>query len=129
MSVSSLESKSGLDISIKNVTGFIQDKFPNIDIEDIPGLNPNDPPGTSANFAVFMFSLIFGMFWITYITFFNSRVVGAIVTKIANSFVKDGYIRVRTLIRFTIFISFSSRNQIDCAHRLLFYVNLKHYVF
>ena len=117
MSVSSLGSKSGWDITmgIKNLTGSIQETFPEVDISDIPGLNPNDPPG--ANFAVFMFSLIFGMFWITYITFFNSRVVGAIITKIANSFVKDGYIRVRS---FTIFISFSSRNQIECLYRLHF---------
>ena len=87
--------KSGSDI-FQNVTGILKEKFPGVNIEDIPGFSgegTNRETGT--NFAVFMFSLIFSMFWITYITFFNSRVVGAIVTKIANRFVNEGYVKVR----------------------------------
>ena len=32
-----------------------------------------------------MCSLILSIFWITYIAFFNSRVVGSVVTRLANS--------------------------------------------
>merc|ERR1712018_1118486 len=49
-------------------------------------------------------SLIFAIFWITYITFFNSRVFGSLLTRIANSkfmktFIGDigGYIKVGSL--------------------------------
>ena len=34
------------------------------------------------------------MLWVTYITFFNSRVVGSLTTSIINKFVKIGYIKV-----------------------------------
>ena len=95
MSNAMLNSDSGSNI-LQNFTGILQEKFPNINFNDVPGIPGGDSDGTttSTNFAVFMFSLIFGMFWITYITFFNSRVVGAIVTKIANRFVNDGYLKV-----------------------------------
>ena len=43
---------------------------------------PIDP---STNFLLFLCSLMFAMFWVTYITFYNSRLVGSIMTKIANS--------------------------------------------
>ena len=95
--------KSGSDI-FQNVTGILKEKFPGVKIEDIPGFSGDGTNAeTGANFAVFMFSLIFGMFWITYITFFNSRVVGAIVTKIANRFVNEGYIKVRKLYIYVFF--------------------------
>ena len=32
---------------------------------------------------------------VTYITFFNSRVVGSVATKLANKFIKTGYIQVQ----------------------------------
>ncbi len=60
---------------------------------DIPGMVPESG---STNFLFFMCSLVFGMFWITYITFFNSRVVGKILTRICSRFVTEGHIRVRT---------------------------------
>ena len=89
------ERKSGTTEFLTNLTGVIQDKFPNIKIDEIPGLDPAlDDNESRTNFAVFMCSLIFGMFWITYITFFNSRVVGSIITRIANRFVKVGYVKV-----------------------------------
>ncbi len=92
MSASESASPSEFAEKIRNITGILQDKFPNVNIGDIPGL---DDPRPQANFAVFMFSLIFGMFWVTYIAFFNSRVVGSIVTRIANKFVAKGaYIKV-----------------------------------
>jgi len=81
----------------RNFTGILQDKFPSVDISDIPGLNAGGdltPTTRSSNFAIFMCSLIFGMFWITYITLFNGRVVGSIITKIANKFVSGGYFKV-----------------------------------
>ena len=92
---SSYESKSGADI-LSNLTGIIQEKFPKINVGDIPGLDDNSNESRT-NFAVFMCSLIFGMFWITYITFFNSRVVGSIVTRILNRFVQVGYDKVRSI--------------------------------
>ena len=92
---SSYESKSGADI-LSNLTGIIQEKFPKINVGDIPGLDDNSNESRT-NFAVFMCSLIFGMFWITYITFFNSRVVGSIVTRILNRFVQVGYVKVRSI--------------------------------
>jgi hypothetical protein len=93
--MSSMESASPSEFAekIRNFTGILQNKFPNVNIGDIPGLDDNTD--TRSNFAVFLCSLIFGMFWITYITFFNSRVVGSIVTKIANKFVRGGYIKVK----------------------------------
>ena len=97
--------KSGSNI-LKNFTEDLKKQFPGVNIEDIPGLYEDGTNAeTGANFAVFMFSLIFGMFWVTYITFFNSRVVGAIFTKIANRFVNEGYIKVRKLYIFFILIS------------------------
>ena len=81
----------------RNFTGILQDKFPNVDLSDIPGLDTGGdltPTTRSSNFAIFMCSLIFGMFWITYITLFNARVVGSIITKIANKFVSEGYFKV-----------------------------------
>ena len=85
-----------------NITGILQDKFPNIEFGDIPGLDGKDGgDGVSTPrtyFAIFMCSLIFSIFWITYITFLNSRVVGSILTRLANSkFTWDfgGHIEVR----------------------------------
>ncbi len=75
----------------------LKDKFPDINI-DIPGLVPESGP---TNFLFFMWSLVFGMFWITYITFFNSRIVGKILTRICRRFVKEGHIRVSGYFRHT----------------------------
>ena len=75
---------------------LLQDKFPSVKISDIPGLDTDGTLGTSANFLLFMMSLVFGMVWITYITFFNSRLVARFVTKIANRFLggNGGYFKV-----------------------------------
>ena len=90
-----LQSKGGAKDIFSNITGILEETFPDVDITDIPGFKPGEnTPETRTNFAVFMCSLIFGMFWITYITFFNSRVIGSICTKIINSFVKVGYVKV-----------------------------------
>ena len=96
-----------LDKKWQNFTGKTIDQLqgiiPDVDISKIPGWGGDgDRDGQpSANFAVFMMSLIFAIFWITYITFFNSRVVGSLLTRIANSkflhrFIGDtgGYIKV-----------------------------------
>lgn len=78
----------------KNLTRALDDRFPDINFKDIPGLDNNEE-ATGANFLLFMCSLVFGVIWITYITFFNSRVVGKIVTRVVNRFVADGYVKVR----------------------------------
>lgn len=85
--------RSEFDETMKNISGILQDKFPEIKM-DIPGLDPG-LPSKGANFLLFMCSLVFGMVWITYITFFNSRLVGRILTRVANRFVKEGHIKVR----------------------------------
>ena len=93
--------------SLQNFSNTLQEKFPELDI-DIPGLNCREESGPDCHqtrhgsFAIFMCSLIFSIFWITYITFLNARVVGSIVTKLANSKIakkligdQGGYIEVR----------------------------------
>ena len=65
-------------------------KFPDIDIAAIPGVClPTEPNECQEDrptyFLIFMCSLILSIFWITYIAFFNSRVVGSVVTRLANS--------------------------------------------
>ena len=81
----------------------LKEQFPEVDFGVIPGINDPEDPQSRTNFAVFMSSLIIGMIWITYITFFNSRAVGRIVTSIANRFVKSGYIKVSTILKYTFF--------------------------
>lgn len=46
-----------------------------------------------SNFASFLFSLLIAKIWVVYITFYSSRVTGLVFTKVANRFIKDGYIR------------------------------------
>ena len=72
---------SVIDEKLRNISDILRDKFPDINI---------DIPSTGANFLLFMCSLVFGMVWITYITFFNSRIVGNILTRIVNRFVTTG---------------------------------------
>ena len=85
-----------VDEKLRNITGILQDKFPNVKISDIPGLDSIDGlPSTGTNFLLFMCSLVLAMFWITYITFFNSRIMGRIATRISNKFISDGYLKVR----------------------------------
>ena len=104
--------KDRLEQEFKNYTKKAIDILgpvaPDVDFETIPGWGDKGNEGPpSANFAVFMMSLIFAIFWITYITFFNSRVVGSLVTRIANSKliqrligVSGGYIRVNAMFYF-----------------------------
>jgi hypothetical protein len=48
-----------------------------------------------SNFAFLLSSLICGMIWIIYITYYNSRVIGYIVTRLLKRFyIKDGYLKV-----------------------------------
>jgi len=49
---------------------------------------------TDPNFATFLLSLIVGITWIVYITFYSSRVTGLLVTKLVNHFFKDGHIKI-----------------------------------
>lgn len=90
---SSSSSSNIVGETLRNLTGILQDRLPGIDLKDIPGLDDDDeyyngegvPTPRSTNFAIFMCSLILGIFWITYITFLNSRLVGTILTRLLNS--------------------------------------------
>ena len=75
-----IEEKFNLEGSVLDntkITGSINemDLFP-----------PIDP---STNFLLFLCSLMFAMFWVTYITFYNSRLVGSITTNIANKILQS----------------------------------------
>ena len=62
------------DLGRHNLTNKINE------LDIIPPIHP------STNFLLFLCSLLFAMFWVTYITFLNSRLVGSISTNIANRF-------------------------------------------
>lgn len=98
---SSYSDTSGKDLFEKRFKNFtdktidiLTKVIPDVDVKDIPGWGGDDDGEgqPSANFAVFMMSLIFAIFWITYITFFNSRVVGSVLTKLANSKILQRFI-------------------------------------
>jgi len=55
---------------VTNITDKLKEQFPEVDFGVIPGINDPEDPQSRTNFAVFMSSLIIGMIWITYITFF-----------------------------------------------------------
>ena len=69
----------GVLVQNKNLT----DQINELDI--IPPIHP------STNFLLFLCSLLFAMFWVTYITFLNSRLVGSIATNIANRFLTKSW--------------------------------------
>lgn len=50
---------------------------------------PKDP-----NFAWLLCALILAMVWIVYITYYNSRVMGFLLTKVINKFIHSGYIKI-----------------------------------
>lgn len=48
-----------------------------------------------SNFAMLLCSLMMAMAWVIYITYYNSRVVGYIITRALNRmYVTDGYFKV-----------------------------------
>lgn len=48
-----------------------------------------------SNFIWLLCSLVFAIFWIVYIAYYNSRVIGYILTRLLNRFViRDGYVKV-----------------------------------
>ncbi|KAH1010974.1 hypothetical protein HUJ04_000423 [Dendroctonus ponderosae] len=49
-----------------------------------------------SNFLMLLFSLIFAVLWVIYITYYNSRILGYIITKVANKFISEGYFRIDT---------------------------------
>lgn len=60
------------------------------------GLNLDDIKMDS-NFAFLLCSLISAVSWVIYITYYNSRLAGYIITKVANRlFVSDGYFKIGT---------------------------------
>ncbi|XP_050315619.1 transmembrane protein KIAA1109 isoform X2 [Anthonomus grandis grandis] len=50
-----------------------------------------------SNFLYLLFSLIFAVMWVVYITFYNSRILGYVITKVANKFMKEGYFKIGSL--------------------------------
>jgi hypothetical protein len=50
-----------------------------------------------SNFAWFLLSLVCGISWIVYITFYSSRVTGLVLTKLVNRLVKTGHLRIGKL--------------------------------
>lgn len=71
----------------------------------VHGMEANSPQNFSdsgnlgitmdSNFARLLFSLIFGMVWVTYITYYNSRVIAYIVTRLLTRFyVTKGYLSI-----------------------------------
>jgi hypothetical protein len=51
-----------------------------------------------SNFAMLMCSLVFAVFWVIYITYYNSRVVGFVITKTMNRFfIGEGYFKIGSL--------------------------------
>lgn len=48
-----------------------------------------------SNFIWLLISLVLAIIWVSYITFYNSRVIGYIITRLLNRFViRDGYVKV-----------------------------------
>ena len=70
-----------LDFGVFDQKENLTDKINKLDI--IPPIHP------STNFLLFLCSLLFAMFWVTYITFYNSRLVGSITTNIANKILQS----------------------------------------
>ncbi|XP_066144647.1 bridge-like lipid transfer protein family member 1 isoform X4 [Euwallacea fornicatus] len=50
-----------------------------------------------SNFLILLFSLIFAVLWVIYITFYNSRILGYIITKVANKFMSEGNFGIGSL--------------------------------
>ncbi|KAJ8982558.1 hypothetical protein NQ317_005029 [Molorchus minor] len=51
-----------------------------------------------SNFAMLLCSLVFAVAWVVYIAFYNSRLVGYIITKIANKFfIRDAFFKIGSL--------------------------------
>lgn len=48
-----------------------------------------------SNFAMLLCSLVFGISWVTYVTYYNSRLLGYIITKVVNRFLlSQGYFKL-----------------------------------
>ncbi|KAF7285801.1 hypothetical protein GWI33_009982 [Rhynchophorus ferrugineus] len=50
-----------------------------------------------SNFLMLLFSLIFAVLWVIYITYYNSRILGYIITKLVNKFISEGYFKIGSL--------------------------------
>lgn len=57
-----------------------------------------------SNFIWLLCSLVSAISWVIYITYYNSRVIGYIITRLLNRFViRDGYVKVGKLkIKFSL---------------------------
>lgn len=54
-------------------------------LEDLP---------LDSNFAWLLFALTIATIWIVYLTYYNSRIIGFLLTKLINKFIKEGYIKI-----------------------------------
>ncbi|GFU08726.1 uncharacterized protein KIAA1109 [Trichonephila clavipes] len=50
-----------------------------------------------SNLAWLLCALCMAMSWVIYITYYNSRVIGYILTRVLNHFIKQGYVKVGSL--------------------------------
>ena len=50
-----------------------------------------------SNFAWLVISLFVAMVWVIYITYYNARVLGQILTRICNRFNGEGYVNIGNL--------------------------------
>lgn len=50
-----------------------------------------------SNFAWLVISLFVAMVWVIYITYYNARVLGQILTRICNRFIGEGYVNIGNL--------------------------------
>lgn len=72
--------------SVSFIETISKKNYTNVNVDDIK---------MDSTFAMLLFSLLFAMFWVIYITYYNSRVAGYFITKALNRFfVSEGYARV-----------------------------------
>lgn len=56
-------------------------------------------PKMDTNFAILLCSLLFAILWVTYIIYYNSRLVGYIMTKFINELlIKEGYFKIGRIL-------------------------------
>lgn len=77
-------------------------EFPSVDYDKTPEMSAwnmsnavNIDIKMDSTFLTLLSSLAFAISWVTYITYYNSRLVGFIITKIVNRFlIKEGYFKL-----------------------------------
>lgn len=63
----------------------------NVNLDDLVRIT------TDTSFLKFLFSLLLAFLWVLYITFYSSRIIGLVVTKVVNRFIKEGHIKIGSI--------------------------------